>query len=261
MLEATAVAEEGHFWFVGLRRNAVMLLRAALDGQRPARILDCGAGTGRNLDWLETLGWAVGLERSPVGLRFGRNRGRRLVQGTVAALPFPDASMDVATSFDVLYCLDDATERTAVTEMWRVLRPGGLVVINVAALDSLRGSHSTLTREVRRYSKRRLRALLTGAGFEVERLTFANMSTFPITWLLRWRERMTGRANTASGRDLQLPPRPINAMFNAVLALEARAMRVVSLPIGTSLLCVARKKAGPSPTGRDLRRASGADPH
>jgi SAM-dependent methyltransferase len=244
MLEATAIAEEGHFWFVGLRRNALMLLRAALDGQRPTRILDCGAGTGRNLEWLETLGWAVGLERSTVGLRFGRVRGRRLVQGTVAALPFPDASMDVATSFDVLYCLDDATERTAVSEMWRVLKPGGLAVINVAALDSLRGSHSALTHEVRRYSKHRLRAVLTGAGFEVERLTFANMSTLPVTWLVRWRERMTGRADSPSDRDLQVPPRPINAIFNAVLALEARAMRVVSLPIGTSLLCVARKRGG-----------------
>jgi hypothetical protein len=168
--------------------------------------------------------------------------------------------VDVATSFDVLYCLDDDTERMAVSEMWRVLKPGGLVVINVAALDSLRGSHSTLTHEVRRYSKDRLRALLTGAGFEVERLTFGNMSTFPITWLLRWRERMTGRADTAPGRDLQVPPRPINAVFNAALALEARAMRVVNLPIGTSLLCVARKKAGSSSAGPDLRLASGADP-
>jgi hypothetical protein len=55
---------------------------------------------------------------------------------------------------------------------------------------------------------------------------------------------MTGRADTPSDRDLQMPPRPINAIFNAVLALEARAMRVVSLPIGTSLLCVARKRRG-----------------
>jgi len=243
MLQATAAAEDGHFWFIGLRRNAVMLLRAALDGRRPSRILDCGAGTGRNLDWLESLGWAVGLERSAVGLQIGRARGRRLVRGTVAALPFPDASVDVATSFDVLYCLDDDTERAALSEMWRVLKPGGLIVINVAALDSLRGSHSTLTGEIRRYSKRRLRAVVTGAGFEVERLTFANMSTFPVTWLLRWRERMTGRADTGSEHDLQVPPRPINALFDAALALEARVMRVVNLPIGTSLLCVARKKS------------------
>jgi SAM-dependent methyltransferase len=247
MLEATAVAEERHFWFRGLRRNADQLLRRALTGRRPvARIVDCGAGTGRNLDWLNTLGWAAGVERSPTGLRHGAANGRRLVRGTVAALPFPDGSMDVATSFDVLYCLDEATERAAVAEMWRVLKPSGVVLINVAALDSLRGSHSTLTHEVRRYTKRRLRTLLADAGFDVERLTFANMSTLPITWLLRWRERQTGRAETASEDDLRVPRAPVNALFNALLAVEALAMRVVDLPVGTSLLCVARKPAGPA---------------
>lgn len=242
MIEATAAAENRHFWFLGLRRNASLLLRSALNGPHPTRILDCGTGTGRNLDWLGDLGWSVGLEQSPVGLRFGRAAGRRLVRGTVAALPFPDASLDVATSFDVLYCLDDSTEQTAVSEMWRVLKPGGLAVVNVAALESLRGAHSTLTREVRRYTKGRLRHLMTTAGFTVERLTFANMSTLPITWVLRWRERVTGRAETASDHELRTPPTPVNAVLNAILALEGQAMRLVNLPIGSSLLCVARKR-------------------
>ena len=241
MLDATASAEERHFWFRGLRRHARLLLTAALDGGRPSRILDCGAGTGRNLDWLGAFGWAVGLERSLTGIGHGRRARRRLVRGTVARLPFPDASVDVATSFDVLYCLDDETERAAVAEMWRVLKPGGVLLVNVAALDSLRGSHSTLTHEIRRYTKSRLRALLTGAGFTIERLSFANMSAFPIAWLVRWRERVTGRAETASDGDLQVPPAPINATFNALLAAEAQVMRVVDLPIGTSIICVARK--------------------
>ena len=241
MLEATAAAEDDHFWFKGLRRNAAFLLATALRGRQPERILDCGAGTGRNLEWLQGFAWAVGLERSPTGLRVGRARSRRLVRGTVAALPFPDASFDVATSFDVLYCLDDDSEHAAVAEMWRVLKPGGLVVINVAALESLRGSHSTLTMEVRRYTKARLRTLLGGAGFTIERLTFANMSTFPIAWLLRWRERRTGRAEVASEDDLRVPPAVVNAVFNALLAAEGQVMRVTDLPIGSSLLCVARK--------------------
>ena len=241
MLDATADAEERHFWFRGLRRHAGLLLGAALNGARPSRILDCGAGTGRNLDWLNTFGWAVGLERSLTGLGHGRRARRRLVRGTVARLPFPDDSVDVATSFDVLYCLDDETERAAVAEMWRVLKPGGVLLVNVAALDSLKGSHSTLTQEIRRYSKGRLRALLTGAGFGIERLSFANMSTFPVTWLLRWRERVTGRAETASDGDLQVPPAPVNAVFNALLAAEAQILRVADLPIGTSIICVARK--------------------
>lgn len=243
MLDATAVAEERHFWFRGLRRHAGLLLSAALDGSRPSRILDCGAGTGRNLDWLNTFGWAVGVERSLTGLRHGRLARRRLVRGDVARLPIPDRSVDVATSFDVLYCLDDETERAAVAEMWRVLRPGGVLLVNVAALDSLKGSHSTLTQEVRRYTKSRLRTLLTGAGFTVERLSFANMSAFPVAWLLRWRERASGRAETASEGDLQVPAAPVNAVFNALLAAEAQIMRIADLPIGTSIICVARKAA------------------
>jgi SAM-dependent methyltransferase len=203
--------------------------------------VDCGAGTGRNLDWLQTYAPAVGIERSWTGLRVGRASRRRLVRATVTALPIADASVDLATSFDVLYCLDDASERQAVKEMWRILKPGGLVIVNVAALDILRGSHSTLTMEVRRYTRRSLAALLRDAGFVIERLTFANMATFPIALGVRLFERMTGRAETASDADLRVPNPAINAILNGTLWVENRLLRAVNLPVGSSLLCVARK--------------------
>lgn len=241
MLEATALAEDEHFWFRGLRRNARRLLDRALAGRQASLVIDCGTGTGRNLDWLAEFGPAVGVERSPTGLRLGRSHGRHLVQGTVARLPFADATADVTTSFDVLYCLDDDTERRAVEEMWRVLKPGGVALVNVAALDILHGSHSALTHEVRRYTKPRLRAVMSRAGFVVERITFTNMATFPATLAVRLGERLTGRAGQASDADLRVPPRPINAVLNAVLAVESELLRVTNLPIGTSLMCVARK--------------------
>jgi SAM-dependent methyltransferase len=241
MLAATEAAEDRHFWFKGLRRNARALLEAAMGPQSVGRIVDCGSGTGRNLDWLGDYGLAVGVEQSPAGLTAGRAYRRRLVRATVTQLPLADASMDIATSFDVLYCLDDRSERLAVREMWRVLKPGGMAIINVAALDILRGSHSTLTMEVRRYTPKRLKAVLVEAGFVVERMTFANMATFPMALAVRLFERITGRADTASDADLQVPARPVNAVLNAALALENRILRVVNLPIGSSLLCVARK--------------------
>src|SRR6185295_9316034 len=156
MLAATLDAEDTHFWFVGLRRTAQQLLDAALAGRRLSRIVDCGAGTGRNLDWLAEYGDAVGVELTPFGLRAAHARGRRVVGGSVAALPIADRSADLATSFDVLYCLDDETERRALDEMRRILKPGGLALFNVAALDILHGSHSALTSEVRRYTRARL---------------------------------------------------------------------------------------------------------
>jgi SAM-dependent methyltransferase len=241
MLEATAAAEDRHFWFLGLRRNAQRLLAAAAGPGRDRRIVDCGAGTGRNLDWLESFGTAVGVELSPVGLRVGRAHRRRLIRGTVTRLPFRDSSVDIATSFDVIYCLDDESERLAVQEMWRVLKPGGVALFNVAALEVLHGSHSTLTMEVRRYSKRRLTSVLTNAGFKIERMTFTNMVTFPITLAVRWFDRMTGRAAKPSDADLQVPAAPINRTFDAALAAEHSLMSFVDLPIGTSLMCVARK--------------------
>ena len=241
MLEATAVAEDAHFWFRGLRRTAAQLIDDAR-GNRPLRlIVDCGAGTGRNLDWLSRFGPAVGVELTPAGLRIGHRYGRRLVRGTVAALPFADASVDLATSFDVLYCLDDDIERRALAEMFRVLKRGGIALFNVAALDILHGSHSTLTREVRRYTKPRLRSRLTAAGFTVERMTFTNMTLFPMALAIRGFERVTGRAAEESESDLAVPAAPVNALLDLALRAEVRALRAINLPIGTSLMAVARK--------------------
>jgi SAM-dependent methyltransferase len=242
MLEATARAEERHFWFRGLRRIARRLLDTALAGRRPGLIIDCGAGTGRNLDWLAAFGPVVGVELSLTGLRLGQRADRRLVRGSVTRLPFRDASAEVVTSFDVLYCLDDASERAALREMWRVLEPGGIALVNVAALDLLRGSHSTLTMEVRRYTRPRLRNRLEDAGFDIERLTFTNMAPFPVTLALRSLERLSGRAAQASDAELRVPPAPVNAALNAALAAEGALLRFVNLPIGSSLLAVARKR-------------------
>jgi SAM-dependent methyltransferase len=244
MLEATARAEDRHFWFTGLRRHARQMLDRALGGRSVRLIVDGGSGTGRNLDWLQAYGPAVGVERSPVGLAVGRVHGRRLVQGTVTALPFANESADVATSFDVLYCLDDASEAQAIAEMWRVLRPGGVLLVNVAALEILRGSHSTLTHEVRRYTRARLTASLERAGFVVERITYTNMTTFPITLAVRLADRLTGRDAVASDVEFTVPPAPVNAVLDASLAAEAGLARWMSLPVGSSVMALARKPAG-----------------
>lgn len=124
MLAATAVAEDRHFWFKGLRRNARLMLAQARVTPGLSLIVDCGAGTGRNLDWLSEFGPAVGVDLTPLALEVGRRAGRRLARGSVTHLPFPSGAADLATSFDVLDRLDDEAEAQALHEMWRVLKPG-----------------------------------------------------------------------------------------------------------------------------------------
>ena len=241
LLDATALAEERHFWFRGLRRNARTLLEVALNGRPVELIIDCGAGTGRNLDWLQTIGPAVGLELSPTGVRHAKAHGRRVTRGSVTLLPFRDASADVVTSFDVFVCLDDAAERQAAREMWRVLKPGGVALINTAALSVLYGAHSEFSGEHRRYTRPRLRTVLVEAGFSIERMSFTNMVTFPVLLAVRSFDRLTGRKVNGAEADLAIPPAPVNVAFDAALRAESALLRLANLPIGSSILCVARK--------------------
>lgn len=242
LLTVTAAAEDRHFWFVGLRSFARTLLNRAVPARRPLRVLDCGSGTGRNLDWLNAYGWALGVELSPTGLTIGRRHGRRMVRGSVDALPVPDAAFDVVTSFDVLYALDDETERAALREMHRALTPGGVLLVNVAALDILRGRHSALALERRRYTRARLRSRLESAGFEIIRMSYTNAATLPLTLAVRLAQRWRGAGADAGETEMTVPPAPVNAALAVVLRLESWIVGRWSLPAGSSLMAVARRR-------------------
>src|SRR5690242_19707041 len=90
LLRATAAAEARHFWFRGFRLFVTPLVRDALRDRRSPRILDCGCGTGANLDWLGRFGRAYGFDLSDVGTRFARQAGRKgVVRASATAAPFP----------------------------------------------------------------------------------------------------------------------------------------------------------------------------
>jgi SAM-dependent methyltransferase len=162
----------------------------------------------------------------------------------VAAVPFPGAAFDIVTSFDVLYSLDDEVERAAMAEMMRLLKPGGYAIINVAAMRVLRGDHSVLSREVRRYDRADLRAKLEAAGFSIVRLTYTNASLFPPMAIARAIQRLRGlKAEGETQQEISVPPAPINALLTGVLWLEGMWLRAFDLPFGSSLLCLARKPA------------------
>lgn len=245
LLRATARAEARHFWFNGFRYFVVPLLRHVTEGQPNLRLLDCGCGTGNNVALLGQYGRAYGFDLSAVGLRIGREAGRtRLARASVVSAPFPDNTFDVVTSFDVLYSLQTADERKAVAEMYRVTRPGGVVLVNVAATESLRGNHSVLSREVRRYSRSSLSSLLTGAGFTVERLTYTNAVLFPAMYLGRLLQRTRGLASEENAdEEIRVPSAPVNLALTAALRVESWWIRAFDSPFGSSLLCLARKPA------------------
>ena len=249
LLRATAAAEARHFWFRGFRAFVTPLVELALGRARGARLLDCGCGTGANVAWLGAYGRAYGFDLTEAGLRIGLEQGRtRLARASVTAVPFASSAFDLVTSFDVLYALGDPDERLAIAEMYRLLRPGGHAIINVAAMAMLRGDHSAFGGEVRRYHRGELRAHLEAAGFTVVRLTYTNATLFAPLAISRSWQRMRGlRHQSEKQRDIVVPPAPINALMTAALRVEAQLLRHFDAPFGSSLLCLARKPIHPLP--------------
>ena len=242
LLEATSRAERDHFWFHGFRRFVRPLLAAAAAGRTDLRILDAGCGTGHNLTMLRQFGRAWGIDLTWTGLAYAGSAGERLIaRASVASLPFPTGAFDLVTSFDVLYALDDDLERRALDEMYRVLRPGGQILINVAALKALTGNHSVLGGEVRRYSRPELRAALERTGFEVRRLTYTNFILLPLVAGVRFAQRLGGHRE--SEVEMTIPSAPVNTALAGALAVEGLALRIVNMPLGSSLLALAKKPA------------------
>lgn len=243
LLEETRSAEQAHFWFRGFRAFVRPLAAEAVAGVASPKILDCGCGTGANLGMLGEFGHASGFDLTWRGLEFARDYGyRRVAQASATHIPFATGRFDLVTAFDLLQVLPDPFEAHALAEMHRVLRPGGGLIVNVAALEMLRGTHAVLGAEVRRYTKARLAEAITRAGFCVERLSYTNFSLFPLMMAVRVGQRLRGLPESGEGAiDTKVPPAPLNALLSGLVTLEARALRAVNMPIGSSVLCLAKK--------------------
>ena len=240
-IETMRSVEDNLWWYRGLRGHVVN----SIEPPHPAfRLLDAGCGSGgmlarlrRHFPEAELTG--MDYVARALELTRDRNTGASLVQGSADALPFGDAEFDVVLSLDVivLHGIDDAK---AVREMHRVLRPGGQLIINVAAFDFLRGSHDAATNMARRYTRPRLSDLLRGTGFTIRSLSYWNMSLMPAVAAVRLASRRKAQQPNVRS-DLTPMWAPLNAVLSGIAQTELAISRRVSLPFGTSLFAIARK--------------------
>jgi ubiquinone/menaquinone biosynthesis C-methylase UbiE len=247
--------EDRHWWHAVLRS----LVEHALAGRlRPGgRLLDAGCGTGGMLDFLQrrTCELAMtGIDAADEAVRHCHQRGLRTVQlGSVEALPFADEVFDAVLSLDVLYHAGVSEER-ALAQMARVLRPDGLLVLNLPAFSALRGAHDLAVHGERRYAERQVRLLLERCSFAVESIQYWNAWLF--LPLLVWRRlsRMKSERAAVTVSDLELTPAWMNRMLGDMGRMDAVLCREFRLPVGTSVFAVARKmknSAGGNQHGRN----------
>jgi SAM-dependent methyltransferase len=223
-----------HWWFSG--RRAV--LAALLDGlplPRPARILDAGCGTGSNLPVLVDRGAVVGVDAGAAPLAFAAAVPR--ARARLEALPFADVQFDLVTALDILEHLDD--DVAGARELARVVRPGGWLVVFVPAFRFLWSLQDEVSEHRRRYTRPELVTVLERAGLSVQRSSYFNTILFPPILLGRLALRIR-RPAIASENVLTSPV--LDRILGRIFAAEGRILGCLDLPVGVSVLAIARRR-------------------
>jgi SAM-dependent methyltransferase len=240
-------AEEGHWWYAGLHDLVMRYARAErARAGRALSMLDAGCGTGRLCQLLEPLGEVTGCDIHPLALQATERRGiARVLRRDLAADELGDEQFDLITSMDVLYHRLVSNELAALRNLHRALRTGGLLLFQVPAFESLRGTHDVAVHTRRRYRRKQVARMLTGAGFDVEFSTCRLSALFPAALAWRMFSRLTAlRASNGNVvSDVAVPPSSaVNRLLLFYLKVENRLIAAgLRLPFGTSVFAVARK--------------------
>jgi len=196
------------------------------------RVLDIGCGIG-NTTRLLNRPFVMGMDVSTYYIEEFRRRvpDVEVIQADIATLDNVDTlrihEFDTIFSSNVIEHIED--DRAALANMWRILSPGGTLVLLVPNYPALYGSMDAADLHFRRYDRDSLRELVIDAGFRLEKIFCLN---FPgIFWWF------------VSGKLLR---RPTNGeseagLINRVMPVVRIIDRLVGNRAGLSLVAVARK--------------------
>ena len=230
-----------HWWF----RSKSGFVSAAIrhhvpEGHRDGYLADVGAGAG---GVTALLGWSprrlVAIDGSESLVHSAVERHALLgAVGLGERLPLRQESVAIVTLLDVIEHLPE--QKRTLREASRILRPDGHLVVTVPAHRWLWSDADELLGHVRRYTRSLLRAHLAEAGFRPVHLSHVFAWLVGPVWL---RRRLSTAREAQLGLDVQAPL--LDPLAVVLTRLETAVTRVLPLPFGTSIICVAVKDDGP----------------
>lgn len=236
--ERLVTEADHHWWFRATSQLLAELVVPALPAAHPGTVyLDAAGGVGSTSTWLSALGPTVLADIEPAAVG---HAGTALIpeRADIARLPHAEGTFDAVLCVTALYHRLVTDPAAVVAEFARVTRPGGVVCLLEPGVRRLFRAHDRAVHGARRFSRNELAALAERAGLQVERATGAYSFLIPpaaISALIERSKSTSDVSRNASG---------LGGVLGAAAAAERRLLRRFNLPVGLSVITLARKPSG-----------------
>lgn len=231
--------EATHFFYVANHNIVLSLVKKYLKVPRSkAKILDAGCGTGLLTKKLSRFGNVSAIDISPEAIRFSKKRGVNARLASINKIPFKASSFDLLVSMDVLYHRQVDDDK-ALREFYRVLKPGGILIVRVSANKNLHLLHDKHVHTRQRYTLEEISGKVQKSGFFIKKATYVNMILLPLAFLKQFMESFSNANETISGVDSQ--NKFMNRVLLNVLSLENALLTFMNLPFGLGAVVVSQK--------------------
>jgi SAM-dependent methyltransferase len=165
--------------------------------------------------------------------------GVPLMRFDLLQCPLPDQSVDVLIMLNVLEHIDD--DITALKNAYKLLKRGGVLIIEVPAGPYLYDQYDSELHHFRRYSATELQRKLVQAGFKTLRKSHLGFVIFPVFVLIKLLNKWSLFHNKNKVVREQAAKTSNNRWVKLAMSLELKCFARLSLPMGIRVLTVAQR--------------------
>ncbi len=240
-----AELEPNNFWFKARNLILIHLFKKYVGEGQQKKVLEIGCGTGYVAKGLRTLQYNyIGSEIFIEGLKNARKRiqDAELIQLDATKIPFTN-EFDAIGAFDVIEHIQE--DELVMRNVHQALKQNGYFIVTVPQYKFLWSYMDDYAKHKRRYSKKELKQKLEHNGFEAVYMTSFVFKLFPFVYISRLlkKDKPIEQVTLQDVEAEFLIPNWMNKLFYRLLKIDYCLIKMgCSLPFGSSLIAIARKK-------------------
>ena len=227
--------EKKHWWYLTRRKIVHKLIKKYLPKREGLRILDVGCGGGLLSQELQKYGKTVCIDPSTEAVNFAIQRGVEAEKISIFDYK-KEREYDCAVALDILeHCYDDSV---AIKNIYNLLKPEGIAIIFVPALNCFWGHQDVISHHFRRYTYNDLLNKFKNAGFKPITQSYFNFFLSPAVYASR---KLRNIIKTTPQSELTNNNFILNRIGKIIFGLEYYLIPGIKFPFGVSLLGVYKK--------------------